>query len=152
MDTFSILILLGFGAYLVSKYSGSGSSDSNLQTSWSAGPVSSGFVSAMSAAIANAEGYNVPGSVAQRSNNPGNIKTGGSIATYATPSDGWTALNTQVQRMADGSSQYYAPGMTIGQVGDKYSGGDPNWASNVAAALGVSIDTTISDLVSMLGG
>lgn len=153
MDTIGILVLLGFGAYLISKYGITGVSDSNLSltTGQSPAPVNSGYVSSLSAAIANAEGWNVPGSVAQRQNNPGNLKSGGVIATFNTASDGWTALGNQVQKMADGTSQYYSPNMTLSQVGTIYSGGDPNWATNVAAALGISVTSTISEIVNMFG-
>ena len=47
-----------------------------------------------------------------------------------------------------GGSQYYNSSMTIAEVGNLYANGDPNWAHNVAAALGVTTDTTLQSLMS----
>ena|SRR5215475_689004 len=108
-----------------------------------------GLVNAMAQAIAQEEGWNVPGSIAQRNNNPGNV--GGPTATFSTADDGWTALENQINLMF-GGSQYYNSGMSLAQVGDIYSNGDPNWAVNVASILGVSTSTTLNDLLNIYGG
>ncbi len=54
-------------------------------------------------AIAKQEGFYVPNSLAQRNNNPGNLRTWGSnpivsgYAQFATPDAGWNALYSQIQ-------------------------------------------------------
>jgi hypothetical protein len=104
-------------------------------------------------AIATAEGFWVTGSRAQRNNNPGNI--GGGNASYGTADLGWQALYNQVQMMFSGASNFYNPGMTIAQIAWVYADGahDPtgatNWANNVASALGVTPDTTLSTVAQM---
>ena len=100
-------------------------------------------------AIANAEGFQVVGSIPNRNNNPGDITdpATGSFMSYATPDDGWNALYSQVSAMFSGTSRYYNPSMTISQVAQIYSpDGWLNWANNVASYLGVSTDTTLNDL------
>jgi hypothetical protein len=107
------------------------------------------LISSFSNAVAGAEGYgasstNLPTST----NNPGDIGTtgNGTVAGYATPEAGWAALDSQVSKMFTGTSKIYNPNMTIAQVGNAYSNGDPNWAVNVANKLGVSPDTTLAQL------
>lgn len=54
-------------------------------------------------AIALMEGFYIPGSLAQRNNNPGNLRTWGSLPTsggyavFPTATAGWDALKRQVQ-------------------------------------------------------
>jgi len=54
-------------------------------------------------AIAKKEGFYVPGSIAARNNNPGNLRSWGSTpivsgyAKFATVQDGWNALYSQIQ-------------------------------------------------------
>ena len=103
-------------------------------------------VNAMALAIAQAEGYQAPGTIPNRQNNPGDITVGGQIATFATPQAGWDALTKQVELML-GGSQIYSPSMTLAEAGNLYSGGDPNWAKNVAASLGVSTNATIGQIL-----
>lgn len=84
-------------------------------------------------------------------NNPGNITDGqGNLMSYASLSDGWAALYNQVQLILSGSSPYYPGGgsMTIAQVAAVYVGTSdaPNWAHNVAAVLGVSINTPLDQV------
>ena len=151
-DIVDLVLLAGLG-YLVYQ---SGVLDNlfnpSSDTGTGTGPVtpSSNLITSLSNAIAQAEGFNVSGSIPQRQNNPGDLTSGGVIATYPTAQDGWNALYAQVQSMFDGTSSYYNPGMTLAQVGNSYAGGDPNWANNVASALGVSPDTTLAQLASMM--
>jgi len=68
------------------------------------------LVEGISQAIAAMEGFYVPGSVAQRNGNPGNLRSWGKrpvVNGYASflnpdgtpdPAAGWTALNSQVKR------------------------------------------------------
>jgi hypothetical protein len=104
-------------------------------------------------AIATAEGFYVQNSIPQRANNPGDLELGdkglGTIAgktIYSSPSAGWQALYHEVQLILDNQSRYYNSGMTIAEVGNIYSGGDSNWAQNVADTLGVDVETPIGQV------
>ena len=77
-------------------------------------------------AIACAEGYNIKGSVADRNNNPGNLKAGGHTdeqrhTIYDTAVEGWLALYQYLQERQH---------LTIAQIGQTYAT-DKNWARNV---------------------
>jgi len=105
-------------------------------------------------AIAQAEGFYVAGSRPQRNNNPGDLTdSSGSFRVFSTIEEGWAALYDQVYKMFYGGSAYYQPSMTIAQVSYYYANGskDPtgaaSWASNVAAYLGVTTDTTLNALM-----
>lgn len=93
-------------------------------------------------AIANQEGFNVPGSVAQRNHNPGNLTNlSGAFQVFVTDSEGWEALYRYVERMLSGEGLYPA-GITIEEASRIYTGTQQQeWAANVAAYLGVSINT-----------
>ncbi len=106
-------------------------------------------------AIAAAEGFNVPGSVPNRNHNPGDLRldvNGKGVGKdelgfikYATDEDGWDALRHQVSLMLNNKSHVYNNGMTIHQVAQKYTAtAQAEWASIVASALGVSVDTPLS--------
>jgi len=105
-------------------------------------------------AIAHAEGFYVNGSIPQLANNPGDLRLGDvgygtlgeGITVFKDADEGWTRLFHQVERMLTGKSPYYPPTMTLAEMGMTYSGGDPNWAKNVAAALGVSENITLAEL------
>jgi hypothetical protein len=113
-------------------------------------------VKRLAAAIVNAEGANVTGSLPNLYNNPGDLTqdtTGKGIGIgsqgliqYASYNDGLEALYTQVQKMFDGTSAYYSSDMTIAQVAQQYATDWQNWANNVANYLGVSINTPISQI------
>lgn len=150
MDTIAILIVAGVALYLVSRGQAFGNILQPAGGDGSAGgrPGAGGAVQSVALAIANAEGFNVSGSVAQRNNNPGNI--GGAAASYATLGDGWQALYSQIASIFNNTSGFYNSGMTISQVGLIYAGGDPNWSKNVAAYLGVPESTTFDQLAAML--
>ncbi len=106
-------------------------------------------------AIAFAEGFYVPGSIPQRFNNPGDLTldtTGkavgqyGMYMVYGTPDDGWGALYKEV-RLMFGGSRIYDPGMTISEVAAHYTATEKTaWAANVAAHLGVSVTTKLSEI------
>lgn len=112
-------------------------------------------------AIATAEGFGVEGALPTRANNPGDL-TGidkGSFATNGTANsegvwnfvnlaDGWTALYFKVDRILRGASKVYPLTMTIEDMGETYSGGDPNWAANVAKSLGVPVTMTLQGYLS----
>jgi hypothetical protein len=142
-----LLLLLLVGAYyLYSSSSGAAGGSGNF----------SALTVQLAQAIANAEGFNQAGSLAQTNNNPGDLTvdiTGTGTGTdangfviYGSADDGWNALYTQVQEMLSGTSGIYSPTMTIAQVGQSYANGDSNWASNVAAYMGVATSTPLNQL------
>jgi hypothetical protein len=104
-------------------------------------------------AIANAEGFNVAGSIPQRANNPGDLELGDigygtlgeGITIFGSVNDGWSALANQINLIVSGASSHYSPNATLAQVGMTYSG-SANWANNVAAFLGVSTSTPFASL------
>jgi hypothetical protein len=113
----------------------------------------SSTVQRIAKAIAKAEGFYVSGSVPSRAHNPGDLKLGdkgyGTIdgkTIFPSDSQGWQALYHEVQLILDGKSAYYQPSMSIADIGNIYSGGDPNWAQNVADDLGVDVDTQIGQV------
>jgi len=132
---------------------GSPSSSSGLTPTSSPG----GAVQAIALAIAAAEGFGVPGAIPTLANNPGDLVLGNmgygtmgtqEITVYATAEDGWNALYGQIQKWINGTSKYYNPSMTWGQIGAIYAGSGTPWAANVAAALGVDPNSTLGDYVS----
>jgi len=58
-------------------------------------------------AVAQMEGFYTPGTIAAANNNPGNLRSWGSLPTargyavFSTPQAGWDALKTQIQRNVD---------------------------------------------------
>ncbi len=114
------------------------------------------IVDSLAEAIAYAEGFFVAGSRAARNHNPGDLTvdvTGkgigkdGIFIVYASDADGWDALKHQVNLMLTNASQIYNNQMTIREVASRYTTTDQlAWATNVAARLGVSMDTKLSDL------
>lgn len=93
------------------------------------------------------------GAIPTTSNNPGDLEIGdqgsGTVSgktIFSSIEDGWNALTNQVSKMLYGGSSVYNPSMTIAQAGQLYSGGDPNWANNVATSLGVSVDTPLNQI------
>lgn len=65
--------------------------------------MSTDLVQSIAQAIANMEGFNSAGSVAQRNNNPGNLRTWGNYpvvdgyAQFPDLATGWNALYSQIQ-------------------------------------------------------
>jgi hypothetical protein len=113
-----------------------------------------GTVTDLMNSIAKMEGYNVSGSIAQRNNNPGNLRSGvgqvgsentvsGTFATFATPADGWAALHNQIDIQA-------GQGQTLRDFIYQYAPPSENNTSSylnvLVADLGVSADSSLSDL------
>jgi hypothetical protein len=110
-------------------------------------------------AIAYAEGYNQPGSNPANLNNPGDISDGAStfgsefhsgsnITKFPDANTGWQWLYTKISRAASGRSAVYSSSMTWYEIGTKWA--PPNalvWANNVAANLGVDVNSTLGDYV-----
>jgi hypothetical protein len=124
--------------------------------------ITSELTNALADAIAYAEGFYVSGSRAYRNNNPGDLTlditgTGvgydGPFVIYASAMDGWDALKRQIQKMIDGTSAIYDPSMSILDIASRYTTTEVNaWANNVAMRLGVTIETTLNDLLSTSTG
>lgn len=147
------LLAVGLGTLLTGA-AGGFSGGGVLQT------ISDSAVQAIAKAIALAEGFYVSGSIPQRANNPGDLvegdigngTLGAGITVFATPEDGWNALYNQVSKMLNGTSHIYSPNMTIAQVAGKYTATQQTaWANNVSGSLGVSPDTTLSDIANQIG-
>jgi hypothetical protein len=103
-------------------------------------------------AIAAAEGYGTPGAIPTRANNPGDLFLGGTtigsgVTVFNSAADGWSALFNELVKIRDGRSGNYQVTMTIEDMGLEWSGGDPNWAVNVARFLGVPGSTMIGTLL-----
>src|ERR1035437_5315208 len=104
--------------------------------------------------IAQFEGYNVPGSIASRNNNPGNLRSGvnqigsentvsGTFATFASPADGWAALQAQIDRQA-GQGQTLRD--FIYQYAPPTENNTSSYLNNLVSSLGVGADSSLSDL------
>lgn len=111
-----------------------------------------------------AEGYDVPGSLAQRNNNPGNLKgdyyhgvigvDSHGFAIFDSPDSGFAAAQSYVQRNAANN-----PGWTIqnffakvlgnlsGQPVNNEQGNSNQEADTVASILGVPSDSNLSDYI-----
>jgi hypothetical protein len=80
-------------------------------------------------------------------NNPGALtNTDGTRATFADWGDGFDALVSKLGYDASGQSTAYSPNETLSQYMNTYTNGDPNAANTVASVLGVSPNTTLSNL------
>jgi hypothetical protein len=117
----------------------------------------SSLVQSLSNAISQFEGYNVPGSVAQRNNNPGNLRsgpgmTGKDAAGYAIFPDsatGFTALNNQVSLNIDRglSLQTFIGGQTgvyPGYAPSADNNNVQNYVSFLSGKLGIDPNTPLS--------
>jgi hypothetical protein len=102
----------------------------------------------ISQAIATQEGFYKPGSIAQRQNNPGNLRTWGSqpiangYAVFETPAAGWAALNRQVDlNISRGLSLYEffggKPGVYAGYAPSADGNRPREYALFVASRIGL---------------
>jgi hypothetical protein len=105
--------------------------------------------------IAQMEGWNTPGTIANRNNNPGNLRyaanqvgqentVNGKFATFATPQDGWDALTNYINSNS---------GMTLRDFTYKYAPPVENDTSNflnyLSGQTGIGPD---QQLAGVLGG
>ncbi len=105
-------------------------------------------------ALATFEGYFKVGSVAQRNNNPGNLRYAGqagaipdanNYAVFQTPEAGWAALQRQLMLYASrdmtisGMMQIYAPPSDNNPTKE--------YTAYIASQLGVPDTTKVADLV-----
>ena len=101
---------------------------------------------ALDSAIITAEGYGTPNYAYPNSNNPFDLQPGGVETTYPSYQAGVMAGDSFLQNIAAGGSKLYSPSESLSQFGATYSGGDPNFASNLSKSLGVSLSTPMSDV------
>lgn len=113
-------------------------------------------VEALAHAIAKAEGFYVKGSLPNRLHNPGDIRATGiyypgqigrnknGYAIFADDSSGFAVLHRQIQRIADGQSQY-SMHLTFAAFARRYVGGPGwvEWTRIVTRALAVTPGTTL---------
>ena len=120
-------------------------------------------VNDFAAAIARYEGYYTAGSVAQRNNNPGNLRSWGSypvvngFVQFPDAETGWAALRSQVQKNID-------RGLTLDEFFSGKSGVYPGYApaadnnqpskyaATVATWLGISSDAPLAAALAGGGG
>src|SRR5215469_14863231 len=111
-------------------------------------------IKALANAIAKAEGFGIEGAIPTLAHNPGDLCLGDrglgvlgeGVTVFPDDSVGWIKLYAECEMMLSGNSHIYSPQLTLAQVGMRYSGGNPDWAKNVAAALGVDGSITLADL------
>jgi hypothetical protein len=148
---FGLLIL---GA-VVSGASGSGASDSEIPTAPNA------VVGAIANAIATAEGYFTgSGSVPFDQNNPGDLTDYASlygandagITIFPSIAAGWNALYEKVQNILSGNSDVYDASDSLETIGQTWADDAGEWASNVAASLGISTSDSLSDYAASQSG
>lgn len=100
-------------------------------------------------AIAKQEGFYVAGSIPQRYNNPGDLKTNGSsITQYSSADEGWNALYRQLFLILTGGSAHYNLDMSIEEMSRVWTATQQGpWAANVSAYLGVSPDAKLWEVM-----
>lgn len=114
----------------------------------------------LASAIAQSEGYGVPGAIPTVANNPGNLELGdvgygtanaaggNQITIFGSLADGAAALENQLNKIFNGTSSNYTPDMSLSQFGQIYSGGNPAYGNQLASTLGVSPSTPLSQVQS----
>ena len=107
----------------------------------------------LASAIARFEGFGTPGVWATINNNPGNLRSGpgqigtnGGFAVFATPADGYAALDKQIQTnesLGLNLNQFFGgePGVYAGYAPAADSNNPAQYATTVAGWLG--IDPTV---------
>jgi hypothetical protein len=116
------------------------------------------MASSLANAISQLEGFGNPSSIPTLANNPGNLELGDvgygtitaqggqQITIFGSLDDGWTALENQLSKIFNGTSNYYTPDQTLAQFGNTYSGGNPSYGTNLASKLGVDPSTTLAQV------
>lgn len=117
------------------------------------------LVDRIAEAIARMEGYFQPGSIAQRNNNPGNLRSWGArpvesgYVKFNTPEEGWAALKQQIRRNIDRGLnllEFFGgkPGVYAGYSPAADRNDPVNYARFVARQAGVDLTTPLRDLLS----
>lgn len=113
------------------------------------------LVDLIARAIATMEGFYIPGSIAQRNNNPGNLRSWGSnpivngYAKFPTAEAGWAALRRQVELNINRGltlEEFFAgkPGVYGGYAPSADSNDPDGYARYVAQQTGIPLGTPIS--------
>lgn len=157
-----LLILAGLLLWLYTKGQSSGAaagvSGANASPAGGGGTNAADYspVSQFAQAVATYEGYYVPGSLAQRSNNPGNVGTfGGKVASYPDAQSGWDALTNWITGKASANPQwdfydtmrYYLTGDTMGTPGPNQN--PDAYAEYVANQLGVQPTDSVASTLGL---
>jgi hypothetical protein len=146
-------ILLLIGAYVYFKGKSVDFLPGDAQSGAAAMTVDENKVTALANAIADAEGFGVPGAIPTVNHNPGDITDGkGNKLVYASDADGMAALSSIVRGWLTGVSRLYSLDDSFQEVGRKYVNGpnagvDANsmaWASNVVAWLNRNAGVSLS--------
>jgi len=109
-------------------------------------------------AIAFAEGAHKQGSNPDRLNNPGDLSddfatyggehhSGSNITKYPDKRIGWDLLRNKLYRISLGLSKEYKPEMTWIAIAHLWAGNWQAWATNVAANLRVSPNSTFKEYI-----
>lgn len=143
--TLLIVIILGIAALLL------GITMKQNQPNCPAPPAPSPQILSMALAIQAAENspaeWNNPGDLTASFGYPTvGVANSAGVLKFQNCMDGWNALYKQLGAIVNGTSRYSLQD-TLATFGMGYSGGDPNWAQNVASKLGVTIDTPLGDLL-----
>jgi hypothetical protein len=139
-----VIILIALAGFFLF---GTGMSNTNCPQP----PAPSPQIFSVAAAIALAEGsnpeWNNPGDLTISFGYPtdGIVNSAG-VLKFQNCEDGWNALYKQLSAIVNGNSRYSLD-ITLSMFGEGYSGGNPDWAVNVARALGVSENTTLGEIL-----
>lgn len=122
-------------------------------------------LSDLSNAIARFEGYSIPGSVAQRNNNPGNLRAGigqtgtdgNGYAIFPDSATGFAALQHQVTlNINRGLSldEFFGgkPGVYAGYAPSGDANDPGHYSQTVAGWLGIDPNAPLSDVIGTSGG
>lgn len=115
------------------------------------------LVEAIAQAIAGFEGFFTPGTLAQRNNNPGNLRswgnlpTSGGYAVFPTPEAGWEALRSQIRlNISRGLSllEFFAgkPGVYAGYAPSADQNRPAAYATYVSQRTGLPPDVPLDQL------
>lgn len=119
--------------------------------------VSEGLVERIAIAISEMEGFNKPGSRAQRQNNPGNLRSWGKtpivegFANFPTAAEGWSALRRQIWRNVDRGLTLYEffggkPNVYAGYAPDADGNRSRHYAEFVAKRVGIPVNVPLNKL------
>lgn len=121
-------------------------------------------VPSLAQAIAQMEGYNTPGTLAARNNNPGNLRSGpgqvgtsGGFAVFPDDATGWAALDNQIQVNAGRGltlNEFFAgkPGVYAGYAPSADSNDPARYAAFVASQTGADPNVPLNSLLSPSDG
>lgn len=111
-----------------------------------------GDLTSIATAISNMEGANVAGSLAQRNNNPGNLKYAGQVGAIGQDSNGFAIFATQSDGQAALVNQlnlYAGRGLTLSQALNIYAPPSENDTSNyigyVSSQTGIDPNASLAN-------